>query len=63
MEFITNIDKKEYEAFVKHHEKSHFLQSYAWGEFAKESKGLIPHYVGLKNKSKLVATADRKSVV
>ena len=57
MEFITNIEKKEYEAFVKKHEKSHFLQSYAWGEFAKKAKGLTPHYVGLVDKKKILATA------
>lgn len=57
MKFIENVPKKEYESFVKSHEKSHFLQSYAWGEFAKEAKSLTPHYVGLKEKGKLVATA------
>ena len=58
MKFVKNLDKLEYEKFVKKSEKSHFLQSYAWGEFSKASRGLIPHYVGLKNdKNKLVATA------
>ncbi len=48
MKFIENIDKERYENFVKNHkEKSHFLQSYAWGEFSKKEKNLIPHYVGL----------------
>lgn len=59
MKFIENVEKEKYEEFVKNHKsKSHFLQSYAWGEFAKKSKNLIPHYVGLEdNKNKLLATA------
>ncbi len=59
MKFIENVEKKAYEDFVKNHKtKSHFLQSYAWGEFAKKSKNLTPHYVGLINdKNKLLATA------
>ena len=57
MKFITDIEKDRYEEFVKHHKKSHFLQSYAWGEFAKKEKNLIPHYVGLEEDNRLVATA------
>lgn len=56
MNFIESIEKERYEEFVKKHPKSHFLQSYAWGEFAKEEKNLTPHYVGLENnKHQLVA--------
>ena len=56
MNFIENIEKERFEEFVKKHPKSHFLQSYAWGEFAKEEKNLTPHYVGLENnKHQLVA--------
>lgn len=51
MKFIIDIEKEEYEKFVKSHKKSHFLQSYAWGEFSKISRGLIPHYLGVKNES------------
>lgn len=47
MKFIENIDKNLYESFVKNNKKCHFLQSYAWGEFCREEKNLIPHYVGL----------------
>lgn len=58
MKFIENVEKNRYEKFVKNHKKSHFLQSYAWGEFAKKSKNLTPYYVGLEDKKKnLVATA------
>ena len=55
---LEELEKKEYEQFVKNNKyKSHFLQSYAWGEFAKEKKKLIPFYLGLKQDNKLVATA------
>ena len=58
MKFIENIEKDKYEKFVKNHVKSHFLQSYAWGEFSKKCKGYNPYYVGLVNdKEELVATA------
>lgn len=58
MKFIEDIPKEKYEKFVKNHKKSHFLQSYAWGEFSKKEKNLIPHYVGLEDdKQNLVATA------
>ncbi len=58
MNFIENIKKERYEKFVIGHKKSHFLQSYAWGQFAKKEKKLIPHYVGLENdKKELVAAA------
>ncbi len=52
MEFISNIDRETYEKFVESNPyKSHYLQSYAWGEFAKKDKNFIPHYVGLKDDS------------
>ena len=55
MKFITDIDKKKYDTFVKKHEKSHFLQSYSWGEFSYKARNLVPHYVGLvDNKERLV---------
>ena len=58
MKFVTNIDKKKYEKFVSNHVKAHFLQSYAWGEFSHEARGLVPHYVGLEDKKgNLVCTA------
>lgn len=55
MKFITNIPKNEYDNFVENHPKSHFLQSFDWGQFAKYEKNLTPHYVGLKENGKLVA--------
>ena len=56
MEFIGDIDKNEYTKFVLNHKMSHFLKSYEWGQVSKK-RGLIPHYVGLKEKNKIVATA------
>ena len=58
MNFIDSVDREKYEAFTQGHEKSHFLQSYAWGEFCKKIKGQVPHYVGMTDdKGNLVATA------
>lgn len=58
MKFVENINKEEYTKFVSTHQtKSHFLESYEWGEISKK-RGLKPYYVGLKNnENKLVATA------
>lgn len=58
MEFIENVDKETYIKFVNNHPKSHFLQSYAWGEFCRKIKGQIPDYVGMVDDNGiLVATA------
>lgn len=58
MKFVSKIDKKKYDKFVKNHPtKAHFLQSYAWGEFSKEARGLIPHYVGLVDKDEKLVCA------
>ena len=55
-EFVEDIDKKEYEDFVFNSNKSHFMQSYYFGQIQK-SKEFIPHYVGLRKGKKLVASA------
>ena len=58
MKFICDIDKEKYNNFVLNNKKSHFLQSYEWGQFAKKEKNLTPHYVGLVDDSNnLVCTA------
>lgn len=57
MKFVYNIEKNKYEEFVKSNEKSHFLQSYAWGEFSHACRGLTAHYVGVEDNNSLVATA------
>lgn len=55
---LINLEKKEYENFVKNHPtKSHFLQSYAWGEFSKKEKKLTPYYLGLIDKKKKVVAS------
>jgi len=59
MEFVINIDKKKYDKFVKSHPtKAHFLQSYAWGEFALAAKNMTPHYVGLVDKNNKLVCAS-----
>ena len=56
MEFICDIPKKEYEEFVSKNKYGHFMQSYDFGEI-RSFKHFIPHYVGLKDKNKLVCSA------
>lgn len=56
--FIENVPKEEYIKFFNSFKYSHFLQSYAWGEVFKETRGKIPCYIGLKDeKNNLVAAA------
>ena len=58
LKFIDNVDRDTYEKFTQGHDKSHFLESYAWGEFCRRIKGQIPHYVGMTDDDgNLVATA------
>lgn len=58
MKFVENIDRESYITFTDNHLKSHFLQSYAWGQFCKRVKGQIPYYVGLMDdQNNLVASA------
>lgn len=47
MQFIKNVKKEEYIKFVNNHSKSHFLQSYAWGQFCEKAKGQIANYIGM----------------
>ncbi|MBR1413240.1 MAG: peptidoglycan bridge formation glycyltransferase FemA/FemB family protein [Bacilli bacterium] len=57
MKFIENVEKEKYIEFTRNHPKSHFLQSYAWGEFCKKAKNQIPKYVGLvDDNDNLIAT-------
>lgn len=56
MEFLEINDKKEYEEFVLNSSKSHFMQSYYWGEVMK-NKHFEPHYVVLKDNNKIIASA------
>ena len=57
MEFIKDLSEKEYRSFWRKTPNNHFMQSYEWGQVQKESRDLIPCYIGLKDKDKLVATA------
>ena len=54
---LTNINKEEFDEFVKNHSKSHFLQSLSWGEFAKVKKNLTPFYLGLVNEENKIVAA------
>lgn len=48
MRFVTEVDPTEYDAFVAAHpQKSHFMQSAAWGEFSRVERGYTPHYTAL----------------
>ena len=49
------LEKDEYEKFVKTNPyKSHFLQSYDWGQLSKGERGLTPYYLGLDDNGKIV---------
>ena len=57
MKFVNNIEKSKYQSFTNCHKKSHFLQSYEWGQFCKRAKDQIPRYVGMEDENgNLVAT-------
>ena len=49
MNKLVELDAKKYDEYVKNHPtKSHFLQSYAWGEFAKKEKNQNPFWKKIK---------------
>lgn len=49
---LIELKKDEYENFLQNNKKSHFLQSYYWGEFSKEKKNLTPYYMGLVDENR-----------
>ena len=55
MYILKDLDKDIYDDFVVKHNKSHFLESLSWGEFAKSKKKVTPYYVGLYKDKTLVA--------
>lgn len=58
MSKLVELDGKKYDEYVKNHPfKSHFLQSYAWGEFSKKEKKLTPYYLGLIDKDENILGA------
>ncbi len=45
---LVELDEKKFDNYVKNHkEKSHFLQSAAWGKFSYKMRNLKPYYLGL----------------
>ncbi len=45
---LKALSGEQFDRFVKKHSfKSHFLQSFAWGELSKEKRQLFPYYLGL----------------
>ena len=55
---LVRLNEETYENFVKSQPKSHFLQSYAWGELSKIKRHLTPYYLGLIDEKKnILATA------
>ena len=55
---LVKLKEEKYENFLKQQPKSHFLQSYGWGELSKVKKNLTPYYLGLIDENKnIVATA------
>ena len=56
MEFIENVSEKEYREFLDKAKDAHFMQTVEYGEIRKD-KNFIPHYVGIKDKGKLVCGA------
>ncbi len=57
MNKLVELDGIKYDEYVKNHSlKSHFLQSYYWGEFARLEKNVTPYYMGLvDNKDNILA--------
>ena len=57
MKFIQNVEISKYRELENAHKKSHFLQSYEWGQFCKDAKGQVPRYVGMEdNDGNLIAS-------
>ncbi|NLK39871.1 MAG: aminoacyltransferase [Clostridiales bacterium] len=56
MEFTSQVSEAEYTVFVKNHPKSHFLQSYEWGQAARY-RGWIPYYTAVTEKGRIIAAA------
>lgn len=57
MKFITNLDEKEYEAFLKTNPQKHFLQSFYWGKHQKNIFNKDYVLVGVKKDDKLISGA------
>ncbi|MGI5888623.1 MAG: lipid II:glycine glycyltransferase FemX [Oscillospiraceae bacterium] len=58
MDFILDTDPEEYDSFVRNHPtKSHFMQSPAWGEVCRLSRGMEYHLSSMKDSSGNIAAA------
>jgi len=58
LKFISNIDRERFNQFTKNHPKSHFAQSYEWGQFKAMSPDWGFDAVGLEDENgDLVAAA------
>ncbi len=58
MIFNENCDPKKFDEYVSSHpQKSHFMQSTAWGEFSRVQKGMRPFYTVLENDDGTIAAA------
>ena len=49
---LVYLKEDTYENYLKKQKKSHFLQSYSWGELSKQKKNLTPYYLGLIDEKK-----------
>jgi peptidoglycan pentaglycine glycine transferase (the first glycine) len=49
MKFNPNIEKEKYIEFEEKSSKAHFMQTYAWGQFAIKGKKQKPLYVGMED--------------
>lgn len=49
---LVYLKEDTYENYLKKQTKSHFLQSYSWGELSKLKKNLTPYYLGLIDEKK-----------
>ena len=55
---LARLSEEIYENYLQKQPKSHFLQSYSWGQLSKIKKGLTPYYLGLVDEEKnILATA------
>lgn len=53
---IKELQQQQFDEFAKKQERTHFMQSYPWGEVNKK-RGYLVHHLGFFNEDKLCATA------
>ena len=54
---LRSISRTEYDNYIKKQTNTHFMQSTAWGEFAKVTNHVTPHYLGLVDENNdIIAT-------